>query len=77
MEIWQEAVDHVKDLTSNPENFLDPSNCEADFIKAKLTTKLLYDAAKLIERESLFGKNNGDEGKVQFTYSTPLNGSDY
>ena len=67
MESWLEAVDHVKDLTSKPEDFLDPSNCEAHFIKAKITTKLLYDATKLIERGSLFGKNNGDEGKIQFT----------
>ena len=47
--LWLEALDQVKDLTAKPEVFLEPSNCESHFNKAKSITKVLYDAAKLIE----------------------------
>ena len=48
--LWLEALSQVKDLTSNPEAFLEPKKCEAHFHKSKSITKVLYDAANLIEK---------------------------
>ena len=56
--LWLEALNQVKDLTSNPEVFLDPSNCESHFINSKVITKVLYDATKLIENESTPNNNS-------------------
>ena len=50
--LWLEALNQVKDLTSSPEVFLDPSNCESHFNNSKVITKVLYDAAKLIENDN-------------------------
>ena len=46
-----EALDQVTDLTSQPQVFLDPLNCDSHFNKAKAITKVLYDATKLVEGE--------------------------
>ena len=59
--LWLEALSQVKDLTSNPEAFLEPKKCEAHFRKSKSITKVLYDAAKLIENE--YNTGNGNKGK--------------
>ena len=46
-----EALDQVTDLTSQPQVFLDPLNCDSHFNKSKAITKVLYDATKLVEGE--------------------------
>ena len=56
--LWIEALYQVKDLTSNPEVFLEPKKCETHFSKSKSITKVLYDATKLIENECNTGKGN-------------------
>ena len=61
--LWLEALDHVKDLTSKPEAFLDPSNCESHFNKAKSITKVLYDASKLLEHDSMLGNADTHRGE--------------
>ena len=64
--VWLEAADHVKDLTSKPEAFLEPSNCESHFNNAKIITKVLYDAAKTMELTPLF-ENDKNKGKFYKT----------
>ena len=56
--LWQDALDKVKDLTSFPEVFLEPSSCESHFNNSKVITKVLYDAEKLIESESVSNANS-------------------
>ena len=45
--IWLDVADRVKDLSSKPEKFLEPS--DTIFNKTKILAKVLYDAAKLLE----------------------------
>ena len=61
--VWLEAVDHVKDLTSKPESFLEPSSCELHFKNAKIITKVLYDAAKMVEAAPIFGNEDKNKGE--------------
>ena len=46
-DLWSDVADRVKDLSSKPEKFLEPS--DAIFEKTKILAKVLYDAAKLLE----------------------------
>jgi hypothetical protein len=46
-ELWTDVADRVKELSSKPEKFLEPS--DAIFEKTKILAKVLYDAAKLLE----------------------------
>ena len=57
-----EALDQVTDLTSQPQVFLDPLNCDSHFNKAKAITKVLYDATKLVEGECRL-KSDHEKGK--------------
>ena len=45
--LWADVADQVKELSSKPEKFLEPS--EAIFEKTKVLAKVLYDASKLYE----------------------------
>ncbi len=45
--LWLDVADRVKDLSSKPEKFLEPS--DTIFNKTKILAKVLYDAAKLLE----------------------------
>jgi len=49
--VWSETADHLRDLASKPEKFLEPSKCQALFEKSKVLTKVFYDAAKLLEEQ--------------------------
>lgn len=69
--LWLDALNQVKDLTSNPEVFLDPSSCESHFNNSKVITKVLYDAAKLIESEST-SNSNSKKGKRFKKYARHL-----
>ena len=67
--LWQEALDQVKDLTLQPEDFLYPSACDSQFNKSKVITKVLYDATKVIENESR-PDNENIKGKLSSSYFT-------
>ena len=71
--VWLEAADHVKDLTSKPEAFLEPSNCESHFNNAKIITKVLYDAAKMMELTPVFA-NDRNKGKFCETVEYMVDG---
>lgn len=60
--LLMEALDQVTDLTSQPQVFLDPLNCDSHFNKAKAITKVLYDATKLVEGECRL-KSDHEKGK--------------
>ena len=62
--LWHEVATQVKDLVAKPENFLEPSNIESRFQEAKVITKVIYDATKMVERGPIGGhKGLGNSGK--------------
>ena len=49
--LWTETADHLRELASKPEKFLEPKKCQPHLEKAKVLTKVYYDASKLLETE--------------------------
>ena len=49
--VWKDASDRVQAVASKPDKFFDNSSKEEPLAKAKVCTKVFYDAAKLLEED--------------------------